>query len=253
MPAALLSVDGGRAFTNAVFGPGSSVEYVATFSTQAFEHVGFGAGDSGGAETFNGAPWAMFSNGFDGAGIQARTWSGGGQINTPIPGSFVGSPHVFRIDWTPAAIEYRIDGNLVATHFEAIAGPMRVAASDFNVGGGAVTVDSLSMTPYASPCTFASRILDAGVRRDLAVADPHGRHAGWHERRALRPCRQHGRSGRVVDGLRACSHRRCALARRPVSPVQRRADGCGPCRHACAARCHGDRGGRHERGAGGDR
>ena len=155
------STAAGRSRTH-VFGPGSAVEYVATFGTQAFQHVGFGTGDEpGGPETFNGPTWAMFSNGVSGAGIQARTW-GGSQLNTDIPGDFLGSPHVFRIDWTPTAIEYRIDGNLVATHSEALAGPMRVAASDFNNGGGAVTVDSLSMTPYTTPCTFTSRVLDAG-------------------------------------------------------------------------------------------
>src|SRR5207247_7313682 len=59
-----LIVDGAQAGTDARYGPGRSLEFVATFSGQGFEHVGF-------ATAFNDAPWAMFTT-FNGGALYAR-------------------------------------------------------------------------------------------------------------------------------------------------------------------------------------
>jgi len=58
-----LSVDGALVGQNALYGPGRSLEFVATF-TDVFQHIGLGT-------DFNAAPWAMFNS--DGQQVYART------------------------------------------------------------------------------------------------------------------------------------------------------------------------------------
>ena len=151
-----LTTDGARLAVTALSGPGRSVEFVGTFSsTAALQHVGLGV-------DFNNAPWAIFST-MGGGALYARTTNGTATTNTLLPGSWLGAPHRFRIDWTPSAVSYAIDGSVLATHAIAIAAAMRPIVSDYAVGGGAVvTVDWLRETPYASAGTFTSRVLDVG-------------------------------------------------------------------------------------------
>jgi hypothetical protein len=77
--------------------------------------------------------------------------------------------HHFRIDWNASSIAYYVDGVLVATHATAISTLMRPIASDFNAGGSSVTIDNLTMSPYVSPGTFTSRVLDAGSAVDWST------------------------------------------------------------------------------------
>ena len=149
-----LAVDGARAGTLATYPAGRSLEFVATFSGAPFQHAGFG-------DTFEAAPWAMFSTAA-GGGLFARTDSGGASTNTPIAGSVLGVPHRFRIDWTPAEVKYSVDGTVVATHPIAIGASMRLLVSDLAAGTGVVTVDWMRMGLYASSGTFLSRVFDAG-------------------------------------------------------------------------------------------
>jgi hypothetical protein len=151
----LLAVDGARAGTVATFTSGRSLEFVATFSGDPFQHVGF-------ADTLESTPWAIFST-LSGGALYARTNSGSASIDTPLSGSLIGTPHRFRIDWTASAFVYSIDDVIVATHAIAIAGPLRPLASDFNVGGGTVSIDWLRLGPYAAAGTFVSRVFDAGA------------------------------------------------------------------------------------------
>src|SRR5207302_10916735 len=76
---------------------------------------------------------------------------------------WLGTSHVFRIDWNASSVTYFIDGTQVASHNLTIGGLMAMAASDYNVGGGAVTVDWVQLGPYASSGTFTSRIFDGGA------------------------------------------------------------------------------------------
>jgi hypothetical protein len=149
-----LTVDGASAGTVALFGPGRALEFTATFSGAAFQHVGF-------ALTFNEALWAIFSTG-SGGNLYARSRSDTVNAETLIPGNWLGSPHHFRIEWTSANIIYAIDGTVVASHTGAIAQNMRPLASDYNTGGGTVVIDWLRLSPYIAAGTFTSRVLDAG-------------------------------------------------------------------------------------------
>jgi len=159
----LLTVDGARANPEPFStGPGSSLEFVATFSGDGNQHVGFGGGNhlpSG--EVFNTGPWAIFST-LGGGALFARCFDNVTHFDTSIPGSWFGSPHRYRIDWGASAVDFYIDGTLVLSQPVIIPGLMRPAASDLFGGGGVVTVDWMRMTPYAPSGTFESRIHDAG-------------------------------------------------------------------------------------------
>jgi hypothetical protein len=151
----VLTADGARAGTNTLYSPGRSLEFVATFSGAAYQHVGFGV-------TFQTPPWAIFST-FTGGDLYARTGNGTTGTDTLIPGPWLGAPHRYRIDWTASSVVFSIDGTVVATHPVAITASLRPLASDYTVGGGSLSVDWLRLTPYAAAGTFLSRIFDAGA------------------------------------------------------------------------------------------
>ncbi|HEY6978536.1 MAG TPA: T9SS type A sorting domain-containing protein [Chitinophagaceae bacterium] len=170
-----LSVDAARFNTEPealTFGPGTSVEFVATFAEEPFQHIGFGGGtDNGPGGIYNAPPWAMLSTGANGTNLLARTHNGTDLSNVIIPGSFLGDPHLYRIEWTETAFKYFIDGALVHTESTVlITEPMRVAISDFNVGGGDIVVDWIRVSPYASSGNFESRVFDGGSQRSWGVA-----------------------------------------------------------------------------------
>ncbi|MBK7513897.1 MAG: DUF4082 domain-containing protein [Chloracidobacterium sp.] len=152
----VLSVDGSLAFTNDLYGPGRSIEFVATFGTSSFQHAGLGV-------DMNTTPlWAVFSTKDTSNSLYARTNNNGSTADTLIPGSWLGTPHRFRIDWYANSIVFSIDGTIVHVEVVSIANNMRPVVSDYNFGEPALTVDWLRMSPYATPCTFTSRVIDAG-------------------------------------------------------------------------------------------
>ncbi len=153
-----LTVDGAQAGTDATFSPGTTLEFTGTFGNAPYEHVGFATAE------FDG-PWALFSTGRDGTSLQARTnlTENGTSDDETIPGSWLGSPHRYRIVWGTDSVTFFIDGNEIASHAVTIAGPMRAAVSDFDTGGASVTVDDVALTPYVPAGTFTSRVFDAGA------------------------------------------------------------------------------------------
>src|SRR5436190_2078868 len=167
-----ITVDGARAVTTTDFGPGRSLEFVATFTGASFQHVGLVT------DTDSNPPWALFST-FNGDGFLYARTAGVTTTNTQIPGNWFGTPHHFRIDWNTNDIVFSIDGVHVATHPITIPGPLHLIASDFNNGSGSVSVDWLRMSPYALSGTFTSRVFDAGETVDWAtlqstVQSPNG-------------------------------------------------------------------------------
>jgi hypothetical protein len=132
--------------------PGRSLEFVATFAAVANQHVGFGT-------DLNSAPWALFST-KDGSGLFARSNTGSDTF-TLIPGSWLGAPHRYRIDWNASSVDYTIDGTLVASHPVTLSQSMRPLASDLTLGGPALVVDWMHMTPFAASGNFTSRVFDS--------------------------------------------------------------------------------------------
>jgi hypothetical protein len=155
----VLTVDGAQAGTQALYTPGRSLEFVATFSGDPFQHVGFGTDFS------SGTPFVIFSTGPGGA-LYARTSDGTHETRTLIPDGSVPTPllgtaHDFRIDWTGTGATFWIDGNQVATHSVAVNTSLRVAVADYGVGGGNVTVDSMTLIPPGYETQFDSTSLPA--------------------------------------------------------------------------------------------
>ena len=152
-----LTLDGARAATDASFGPGSALEFVATFGAASFEHVGF-------AGTFDSnPPWIFFSTKDTANTLYARTNIGGATIDNPIPGSWIGTPHRYRIEWAASNVRFLIDGTLVDTQTVSIPNSLRIFASEFSSGAPGLSVDWLRLSPYAAAGTFQSRIFDAGA------------------------------------------------------------------------------------------
>ncbi len=104
-----LALNTARAGTTASYSAGHSVEFVATFANESFQHVGFGT-------DFNAGPWAIFSTGSDAGTLKARTNDGSNSTDTVLAGNLLGSPHRFRIDWTSSQVVYWVDGTQVASH-----------------------------------------------------------------------------------------------------------------------------------------
>ena len=152
-----LHVDGALAHTEATFGSGRALEFLATFGSGKYQHVAF-------TDNFK-SVWAMFSTrGSETGQLYASTNFSGSIQDTAIgaPGQYVGSAHRYRIQWEAGLVEYFIDGALVHTELGSFATNLNVAASDFNSGGPALSVDWLHVSPYPASGTFTSRVFDAG-------------------------------------------------------------------------------------------
>ncbi|MCB9316491.1 MAG: DUF4082 domain-containing protein [Lewinellaceae bacterium] len=148
-------VDGAFLATVAAYPAGRAIEFVATFGSESFEHVGFGV------DVNNDPNWAMFSTHNVTGQLYART-NNGTAANVLIPGSFIGTPHRYRIEWNINSVLFYVDGVLVHTENVTISANMRPLISDYNNTGTAVSVDWLRMTDYSSPCTYDSKVFDAG-------------------------------------------------------------------------------------------
>ena len=114
----VITVNGALVGSNTFYGPGHSLEFVATFSAQSStqnEHIGFGI-------ALDSQPWAIFSTGYPGGTtLKART----NDVEVDLGASYLGSPHRFRITWTTTTVTYFIDDLLVASHTVTISQNMR--------------------------------------------------------------------------------------------------------------------------------
>ena len=157
-----LILNNGWARTTAQYGPGRSLEFVANFGTDQFQHSGFG-------QNFNCfEPWAIFSTSATTGELFARTTASGcgADMNTVIPGGpWLGTTHRFRIDWNTTDVAYFIDGVEVARHNVQITPMMQMlAASDFDEGTNPfeLRLDWERVSPYSASGSFLSRVFDAG-------------------------------------------------------------------------------------------
>ncbi|MCF2447194.1 DUF4082 domain-containing protein [Dyadobacter sp. CY345] len=168
-----IAVDGARYNTEpetATFGPGTSIEFRATFGATPFQHIGFGAGNN--VDMYNNtAIWAMFSTNNTSTELQARV-ANSSFDNFTIPNIVLGVPHTYRIDWNVNSIEFFIDGVSVRTVNINLSTPMRIGMSDYNVGGPALSMDWIRVTPSTYPASgsFMSRVYDAGTQKEWQQA-----------------------------------------------------------------------------------
>lgn len=166
-----LTVDGALAGTTNYYSGSHVLEFVATFSANTSQHIGFGT-------DLNAPPWAIFSTGYPGGtSLRART-ANGNQVQETNLGALLGAAHRYRIEWTATGVTYSVDGAVVATHAVGITANMRPVASD-QLTGATLGLDWLRMGPAASVGTFMSRVLDAGANaRWLAVTWAGGQPSG---------------------------------------------------------------------------
>ncbi|WP_052430539.1 cadherin domain-containing protein [Hymenobacter sp. DG25B] len=166
-----LVVNGARFVTqpaSATFGPGTSVEFMATFNAGNNQHVGFGAGGDEAPEMFNTVPWILISTGANGAsatGLLARVHNGTEDLITALPGNLIGAAHTYRIDWKASSIDFYVDGVLAHTQNITLTTPMRVGVSDVMAASPGISVDWIRITPYASSGSFTSRIYDGSTAK----------------------------------------------------------------------------------------
>ncbi len=148
-----ITVDGMQVYTSdpTRYTPGRAIEFVATFGGGQSQAAGF-------AENATTQPWAVFD--YDLAGTTLTAYSSPYAAVT-IPGTWNGTPHRYRIEWTSSNIIYTIDGVQVAST-GGISGNMRPIITDQNVGAQVNRIDWMRMSPYASTGTFDSRIFDGG-------------------------------------------------------------------------------------------
>ena len=95
-----LQADGARVSADLAHAPGRSLEFVATFGADRLRAPAS-------ATSLPGRCSAPLETSTD---LHARTNVGIGSLDTLIPGSFLGAPHRYRIDWNLASVDFFIDG-----------------------------------------------------------------------------------------------------------------------------------------------
>ena len=153
-----LHVGSARYLTDALYGPGRVLEFAAIFTSSANQAAGLGY-------SFQAPPlWAAFDT--DGIDLYAHTNS----TQTLIAGSWLGTQHIYRIEWTSSNINYFIDGDFKLTHAIAITNDMRPIFGDTTIDSNLLHVDWVRMSPYTTPGTFLSRVYDASGPVDWGTA-----------------------------------------------------------------------------------
>jgi hypothetical protein len=164
-------VDGARLtpLSTSGYGIGRVLEFVATFGAANYQNAGLGAGDNSlgatGMFATGAEPWAMFGTAATTTTLYTRLNPGG---DVSLGGGYLGAPHHYRIEWWSSAggdsVAFYVDGASVDRRATTIptATPMRPGISDFDLGGPALAVSWVRLSPYGSPGTFLSRIYDSG-------------------------------------------------------------------------------------------
>jgi uncharacterized repeat protein (TIGR02543 family) len=152
----VLTVDGARVDTGAtVYAAGRALEFVATFGAEAYQNAGWGYELNLATES-----WALFGKIDATSTMYARTNDGVTSTDTAI-GSWIGS-HRYRIEWATNEVRFYIDGMLQHTAAITISGSLRPLISDYTSPGATLAVEGLRVSPFTTPCTFQSRVVDAG-------------------------------------------------------------------------------------------
>ncbi|MBL0070062.1 MAG: DUF4082 domain-containing protein [Chitinophagaceae bacterium] len=159
------TVNGTHLSYNTAVGPGSSLEFTATFNAGNFQNIGFSADAD-----FNN-PWVVIGRG--GAGDNHVYARNSNNQTVSLGSTLLGSPHVYRIQWkTDGSFEFYVDGVLIPTPgiTQTVMTNMIIQISDYPAGGVGLSVDRISATPYSTPGIFISRVFDAGSTKNWGVA-----------------------------------------------------------------------------------
>lgn len=150
-----LRIEGAMVSSIRTFTGTAILEFRAKFSASPYQHIGF-------SNDLNGGPWIILST-KDGSGLYARSYAGSNQ-EVFLGSQWLGSFHLYRIEWTQNTVLYFIDDVLVAQHNISLSSSLAVIASDYIANGLPLEVDWMRIGPYETVGSYLSEILDAGVR-----------------------------------------------------------------------------------------
>ncbi len=151
-------VDGAALRAPVTYVAGRTLEFNATFRNVPDQSIGFANA------TTPVSPMAMFVIKAD-RQLYARSVNGTKVVESPMAGvNWLNKPLTYRIVWNAGNVQYFVNGALMITHSSMAwgAAAMRPTAIDGHVGGGAIALDWMRMTPYATAGTYTSAVMDAG-------------------------------------------------------------------------------------------
>jgi hypothetical protein len=163
-----VAVDGARLtpLSTTGYSAGRMLEFIATFRGAQYQNAGLGGGDNSlgpsGMYATGAQPWAMFGTAGTTTTLYARLNPGS---DIALGTGYLNAPHLYRIEWRADSVVFLIDGASVNRRAASLTTPMRPGISDYNVGGLALSVDWIRLTPYASAGTFRSRVYDGGEQK----------------------------------------------------------------------------------------
>lgn len=153
------NVSGSAIYSTQTFSGEAIFEAKVTFGADSWQFLGLASDLDGSA----GGNRAGFTTAWTGDTIFVRVSIGGNDTFTQVSGSYVGSPHIYRVEVGSEEVNFFIDGVLVASHALAVPGPLSAWVSDYGSWGGALATDWIRVTPYTTQTgTYISGVVDAG-------------------------------------------------------------------------------------------
>lgn len=134
-----------------------TLEFRALFTAHNFQHIGWVNGTA-----FN--TYAMFSTGTNGQ-LNARVEAGGGESSAALGSSYLGSYHVYKIDWGASDTKFYIDGTLVSTiNVSPASGNYMMMSNNTTTSGSNLTIDWMRVLNFPSTTgSYLSCALDSGT------------------------------------------------------------------------------------------
>ncbi len=154
-----IKVNGTHVYSNTSYGPGTSIEFLASFTSGSFQNVGFSID-----QNFSGGGWVTIGEGNPDGNIYARVSDG---TAVSLGSNLIGSMHRYRIKWNASNFEFYVDGSTtpVATINFTVTSSMYLQVSDFANNDGILSVDWFRIHPYSMAGTYTSRVFDAGIAK----------------------------------------------------------------------------------------
>ncbi|MEI9808796.1 MAG: hypothetical protein WDO16_13555 [Bacteroidota bacterium] len=101
-----ITVNGAHAFSTNTYAPGTSIEFVATFTSGTFQNIGFTSD-----QEYNTSPWVTIGRTNEPDGSLLARASDGTSVN--LGTNLIGAPHRYRISWNETNFQFLVDGNTV--------------------------------------------------------------------------------------------------------------------------------------------
>ena len=162
-----LNVDGARAGTDATYGSGRSLEFVATFGGAHRSST------SASASTTTAPLGDVQHQGRRHASTPGRTRAAPARDGATEQLARLAAPLPDRVGCDRGPVLHRRQPGRHARRCDGFgATQMRPLASDLNTGGSELSVDWLRMSPYPASGHFDSRVFDAGEQRRLGWRSP---------------------------------------------------------------------------------